>query len=175
MQQSIKAILFFLIIMWLSYFLSFIVPLNQFGLVPRTLPGLLGIITTPFLHGSLLHIINNSIGFTLFAVILALLEGRRMFVKVMLMVLIGGGLVWLMGRNANHIGASGLIFSLFGYMLLAGWFSKKIKYMFVSMGLIFFYSGMIFGVFPGVPGVSWEGHLFGFIAGIIVAGIYHKK
>ena len=175
MKQSIKTIIFFLIIIWLSYFLSFIFPLNQFGLVPRTLPGLLGIMTSPFLHGSLLHIINNSIGFTIFTVILALLEGRKMLAKVMLMVLIGGGLVWLMGRNANHIGASVLIFSFFGYMLLAGWFSKKIKYIVVSICLIFFYSGMIFGILPGTPGVSWEGHLFGFIAGIIVAWIYHKK
>ncbi len=175
MKQSIKAIITFLFIIWVSYFLSLIFPLQQFGLVPRTLPGLLGIFFSPFLHGSLPHLINNSIGFALFAVILALLEGNKMFAKVMLMLVMGGMLTWLMGRSAIHIGASGLIFSFFGYMLLAGWFSKKIKYILVSICLIFFYSGMIFGIFPGTPGVSWDGHLFGFIAGIIVAWLYHKK
>ncbi len=98
-----------------------------------------------------------------------------MFAKIIWMALVGGSLTWLMGRSAIHIGASGVIFSLFSYLLLAGWFSRKIKYIVVSIALIFFYSGMIFGVLPSTPGVSWEGHLFGFIAGIIVAWAYHKR
>jgi membrane associated rhomboid family serine protease len=174
LKQSIKAIFTFLTIIWICYFLSLILPLNQWGLVPRTMPGLLGIVLSPFLHGSLLHLISNSISFAVFASVLALLEGSKMFRKMILMVLIGGSLTWLLGRSAIHIGASGLIFSLFGYMLLAGWFSKKIKYIAVSFFLIFFYSGMIFGILPGLPGISWEGHLFGFIAGIMVARFYHK-
>ena len=104
----------------------------------------------------------------------AIVEGNKMFAKVMLMILIGGALTWLMARNATHIGASGLIFSLWGYLLLSGWFSRKFKYIVVSMMLIFFYSGMIFGVFPGKIGISWESHLFGFIAGILVSWFYHK-
>jgi len=144
-------------------------------LVPRTSIGLIGIFSAPFLHGSLPHIINNSISFTLFAVALALLEGDKMFAKVMLMLVIGGVLTWVMGRSANHIGASGLIFSLWGYMLLSGWFSRKLKYIVVSIMLIFFYSGMIFSVLPGKADISWEGHLFGFIAGIIVSWLYHPK
>lgn len=174
MKQALKVIIIFLIVIWLSYFLSLIFPINQFGLIPRTTLGLLGIISSPFLHGSLLHIISNSISFVVFAVVLALLEGNRMFVKVMWMVVIGGSLTWLLGRDANHIGASGIIFSLFGYLLLASWYSKKIKYIVVSFFLIFFYRGMIFGVLPGAAGISWEGHLFGFIAGILVAKFYYK-
>lgn len=175
MNQSIKAIITFLIIIWGSYFLSLVFPLQQFGLVPRTVSGIAGIIFAPFLHGSLSHLIGNSISFAIFALVLALLEGKKMFAKIIWMALIGGSLTWLMGRNANHIGASGVIFGLFAYLLLAGWFSKKIKYIVVSIALIFFYSGMIFGVLPTTPGISWEGHLFGFIAGIIVAWKYHKK
>ncbi len=175
MNQSIKAIIVFLVIIWGSYFLSFLFPLQQFGLIPRSISGLPGIVFAPFLHGSLSHLIGNSISFTIFALVLALLEGNKMFSKMVLMLLIGGALTWLMGRSAIHIGASGLIFSLFAYLLFAGWFSKKIKYIVVSIGLIFFYSGMIFGVLPSTPGISWEGHLFGFIAGVIVAKIYHKN
>jgi len=91
------------------------------------------------------------------------------------MVVIGGLLTWLWGRSANHIGASGLIFSLWGYLLLSGWFSRKIKYILVSLILMFFYGGMIFSVLPGKASVSWEGHLFGFIAGVFVSWLYHRK
>lgn len=161
--------------MWLSYFISLLIPIKQFGLVPRTLPGLIGIFSAPFLHGSLLHLIENSISFTIFAIAFALLESNKMFAKVLLMVTIGGLLTWLMGGTANHIGVSGLIFSLWGYMLLSGWFSRQLKYIVVSMTLIFFYGGMMFGILPGKAGISWEGHLFGFIAGIIVSWLYHKK
>jgi membrane associated rhomboid family serine protease len=174
-KQAIKLILTFLMLIWAVYFASLALPLNQFGLVPRTTQGLIGIITAPFLHGSLMHLVNNSISFILFAVILAMLEGNKMFTKVALMIVIGGTLTWLLARSANHIGASGLIFSLLGYMLLAGWFSGKLKYLVVSLALIFFYGGMIFGVLPGQPGISWDGHLFGFIAGIIVAWVSNRK
>ncbi len=155
--------------------MSLALPLQQFGLVPRTLQGLVGIFTSPLLHGSLQHLISNSMSFALFAIILAILEGQQMFVKILLIMVIGGVLTWLMGRNANHIGASGVIFGLWGYIILAGWFSRQFKYIVISITIIFFYSGMIFGVFPGRPDVSWEGHLFGVIAGILVAWIYHKK
>jgi membrane associated rhomboid family serine protease len=175
LKQSLNIIIGFVLLIWLSFFLSLVFPIQQFGLIPRTIPGLLGIISAPFLHGSLSHLIGNSISFTIFALVLSMLEGNKMFAKVMLMILIGGGLTWILGRNAIHIGASGLIFSLWGYMLFAGWFSRKLKYILVSFGLIFFYSGMIFGVLPGKVGISWEGHLFGFIAGIIVSWLYHRK
>jgi len=175
LKQSIQIALVFLMAIWATYFLSALLPLQQFGLIPRTTWGLIGIISAPFLHASLPHLIGNSISFILFTLALALLEGDKMMGKVMLMMIIGGGLTWLMGRSANHIGASGLIFSLWGYLLLSGWFSRKLKYMVVSIILMFFYSGMIFGIFPGQTGVSWEGHLFGFIAGIMVSWLYHGK
>lgn len=175
MKQSITIIVSFLLLIWISFFLSLVIPIQQFGLVPRTIPGLFGIISAPFIHGSLSHLIGNSISFTIFAFVLSTLEGNKMFAKVIFMIAIGGVLTWIMGRSAIHIGASGLIFSLWGYMLFAGWFSRKLKYILVSFGLIFFYSGMIFGVLPGKVGISWEGHLFGFIAGIIVSWLYHRK
>ncbi len=164
-----------MVLIWASYFASLILPLQQFGLVPRTQRGLLGILLAPFLHGSLAHLISNSISLIIFAFMLAVIEGNKMFPKVMLMILIGGILTWLMARNATHIGASGLVFSLWGYMLLSGWFSRKLKYIIVAIILMFFYSGLIFGVLPGETSISWESHLFGFIAGILVSWFYHRK
>lgn len=174
-RQSKKFIINFLLIIWICYFLSFVFPLLQFGLQPRTLSGLPGIIFAPFLHGSFSHVLGNSITFSIFAIIMAILEGKKMRLKVYMMIIISGSLLWVFGRNAIHVGASSLIFSLFGYLLLAGWYSGKIKYILASLFLIFFYSSMIFGILPGNPTISWEGHLFGFLTGIFVAGWFHNK
>jgi len=170
----IKFIAIFLLSIWLVYFLSIILSLRDFGLIPRPMEGLVGILTSPFLHGSLYHILGNSISFILFAVFFYLLEGEKMLAKLFLIVLIGGSLTWLFARTANHIGASGLIFGMWGYLLLSGWFSKKIKYIIVSLIIMALYSGMIFGLFPLRSGVSFESHLFGFIAGVIIAWNYHQ-
>lgn len=173
MKQAIKLILFFVLAIWAIHFASFLFPVHQYGLIPRRIESLPGIFFSPFLHGSVSHLLSNTFSFAIFAFIMAVLEGQRMLRKVILMILIGGLLTWAFARDGNHIGASGLIFSLWGYLLLAGWFSGKMKYVLVSILIIFFYSGMIFGVFPGQASISWESHLFGFIAGIIVARIYH--
>jgi len=173
--SPLKFISIFVISIWIVYFLSLILPLRDFGLIPRTMMGLVGIITSPFLHGSFLHLLGNTISFITFAIFLSLLEAEKMFAKMFFIVLFGGILTWLFGRSANHIGASGLIFGLWGYMLLSGWFSRQIKYMFVSFVLIGMYSGMVFGLLPLRSGVSFESHIFGFIAGIIVAWDYHKN
>ena len=98
-----------------------------------------------------------------------------MLSKIILMILIGGILTWLFGRSANHIGASGLIFSIWGYILLSAWFSKKPKYIWLSVLVIFLYGGMVYGIYPLQVGVSWEGHLFGLVGGIYMAWLYHKK
>jgi membrane associated rhomboid family serine protease len=173
--QSVKIIFSFLLIIWGIYLISLVFPLQQYGLVPRSVHGLAGIITAPLLHASWTHLIGNSITFTIFALLLALLEAQKMFVKVFLITLIGGILTWLMGRTAVHIGASGLIFGLWGYIILSGWFSRQLKYILASIILIFFYSGLIFGIFPREAHISWESHLFGFIAGVLVSWLYHKK
>ncbi|MCK5231884.1 MAG: rhomboid family intramembrane serine protease, partial [Desulfobulbaceae bacterium] len=78
-------------------------------------------------------------------------------------------LTWLFAGGGTHIGASGIIFGLYGYLLLIGLFQKKIKYIIISIFILFSYGGMIFGVLPGQPYISWEAHLFGFIAGGIAA------
>ena len=173
--SPLKFIAIFVTSIWIVYFLSILLPLREFGLIPRTLQGLPGIVTSPFLHGSFFHLLGNTISFISFAFFLALLEGEKMFSKLFFIVLIGGVLTWLFGRSANHIGASGLIFGMWGYMLLSGWFSRKIQYIFVSFILIGLYSGMVFGLFPLRSGVSFESHIFGFIAGVFVAWDYHKK
>ncbi len=149
--------------------------LNQFGLIPRDIGALHGVIFAPLLHGSLIHFFSNIIPLAIFS-ILMLQHGLKRFVLVTIScILLSGALVWLFGRTAVHVGASGLIYGYFAYLLLAGMLSKEIKLILISLFVGFTYGGLIFGVLPSNPYVSWEGHLFGFISGIVCALLWGRQ
>lgn len=143
--------------------------LNSFGLVPRDAFGAIGIAFAPFLHGNLMHYFSNIIPLGIFSFLLLQHGAVRFWLVSISIIVMSGLLVWLFGRTASHVGASGLIFGYFGYLLVAGFVSKEIKLILVSAFIAIFYGGMIWGVLPGMPFVSWEFHLFGFIAGVLCA------
>ncbi len=149
--------------------------LNQFGLIPRSLPSLPGIIVSPFLHGSFLHFVSNIIPLAIFSFFM-LQHGVRRFARVTAVcILVSGLLTWLLGRSAIHVGASGLIYGYFAYLLLAGILSKEIQLIGISLFVGFGYGGLIFGVLPVNPYISWESHLFGFIVGIVSAFLWGNE
>lgn len=146
----------------------------KYGLRPRTLSGLKGILTSPFIHGDFKHLFNNSA--PLF-VLLAMLV--YFYKKVALKVLIYGTLLlglltWIIGRDSIHIGASGVIYLLFGFNFFAGVFNKNYRLIAVSFTVVFLYGSMIWYIFPMEEKISWEGHLSGFISGILFAFIYRN-
>lgn len=172
--QSIKqhAVLLFglLAIMWGVEAVDFLLPmvnLDQLGIRPRTERGLLGILLSPFLHVGFGHLLSNSLPFLLLGG-LVMTGGRRQFLLLSLWVtLIGGSGVWLLGGSRTvHLGASLLIFGYLGFLLSRGIARRSIGGVLISLGLLFGYGGMLYGVLPGQPGISWLGHLCGFIAGI---------
>lgn len=135
------------------------------GLRPRDPAGLIGLVGAPLMHANVAHLTANTIPFVVLG-LFVLLRGIPTFVKTTAFIAIAGGLlVWIAGRDANHIGASGVIFGYFGYLLAIGFFERSFKAILVAGVVAFLYGGIIFGVLPSDPGVSWEGHLFGFIAG----------
>ena len=149
--------------------------LNQFGNIPRHVDALPGIIIGPFLHGNILHYSSNIIPLCIFS-FLMLQHGTKRFAYLSLWILLCTGvLVWVFGRQAIHIGMSGLLYGYFGYLLLAGFISRKPRLIFISLMVGFFYGGLIFGVLPTGPFISWESHLFGFISGLAGARLFVTK
>jgi membrane associated rhomboid family serine protease len=144
--------------------------LNAYGLVPRTTGGMVGIPLSPFLHGSFLHVQSNAVGLLALGC-LAVIRSRERFPWVCLVIILIGGLgVWLIGRSATHVGASGLVFGLFGYLLFKGLLDRSILSVLVAVVVAGVFGwAMLSGVLPTNTFVSWEGHLCGLAAGILAA------
>ncbi|WP_088332389.1 rhomboid family intramembrane serine protease [Lacimicrobium sp. SS2-24] len=149
--------------------------LNQLGLLPREVQALPGILTAPFLHGSLAHFISNMLVLPLFAFLMLEYGHKRAFFVHLWIIVMSGLMVWLFGRYALHIGASGLIYGQFGFLLLAGFYHRHLIKILISLGVGAIYGSMIFGVFPSRPFISWEYHLFGFVAGVLAAHYFNGR
>ncbi len=149
--------------------------LYQFGLVPRQVGSLPGIYIAPFLHGSLVHLINNLFGFFIFSSLLFVHSLQRYLWSSFFIVTLTGILVWCFGRSALHIGASGWIFGLWSLTIATAWFDRRFINILIAVAVIFFYGGMLWGVLPTDPGVSFESHLFGAFAGVVCAALQTKS
>jgi len=162
-----------LAVFWVVEIIDVVLPfwgLDQYGIRPRTERGLWGILASPFLHGGFDHLIGNSVPFLILGW-LTMFRERWHFALVTVMAMLLGGLgVWTFGATGSvHIGASGVIFGYLGFLLLSGFFERRFGAILVSLGVGVAYGGLVWGVLPSQPGISWEGHLFGFLAGILAA------
>lgn len=151
--------------------------LTRFGVVPRTVDGLRGILFAPFLHGSLAHLVANSVSLLILGWLVLVFGGRRHFYWVSAAAALGSGLcAWLLGASGSvHIGASGVIFGYLGYLMLSGWFARRFWPFVASIGVTAMWGGMVFGVLPGQLGISWQSHLGGFIGGIWAARMLRAR
>ncbi|MCY7390521.1 MAG: rhomboid family intramembrane serine protease [Leptolyngbyaceae cyanobacterium CAN_BIN12] len=143
--------------------------LNQFGIIPRNLIGLRGILFAPFLHANLAHLIGNTIPFVTLGWLIMLREVSDFFVVSVISALVGGLGTWLFGSPGIHIGASGVIFGYLGYLLSRGYFERKPLSIAMSLFVLVLYGSLIWGLLPFQYGISWEGHLFGFLGGVVSA------
>ncbi|MFL0811131.1 MAG: rhomboid family intramembrane serine protease [Agarilytica sp.] len=174
MANSIKIIVSICIWMFLIHFANILAgfQLNQFGIRPGDTHSLPFIFSAPWLHGSWAHLLNNLMGLTVFG-LLSLLRGPKFFTfSSMIIITLTGLQVWAFGRSgAIHIGASGWIFGLWSLSIAIAWFQKSWSNLLIACFVVFFYGGMIWGVLPSDPHVSFESHLFGAISGVIAAYI----
>lgn len=170
-------IVIFIISIWCVFIIDQVLPLEAFGLRPRSVFGLIGIPAMTFLHGSLSHIFSNT--FPLITLLLLLVSTRANGITVITMIVcLGGSLLWILGGSGtNHIGASLLVFGLAGFLLTNGFFfERKIVTTIISVFVLLSYGGvLISGFAPWQRGVSWDGHLYGFIAGAVVAYLLSIK
>ncbi|MDJ0596427.1 MAG: rhomboid family intramembrane serine protease [Pleurocapsa sp. MO_226.B13] len=144
--------------------------LDRYGIQPRETAGLLGILFAPFLHGGFAHLMANTIPFISLGWLTMLQRERDFYIVSLISALVGGIGVWLFGApNSVHIGASILIYGYLGFLLLRGYFQKNFPSIALSIFVAIVYGGLIWGVFPSQMGISWQGHLFGFIGGAIAA------
>lgn len=170
-KEELRGIAGFIGVMWAAWVISWLINLNQFGLTPRDFwPGMLGIVTMPFLHGDLWHLIGNTVPLCILLMLLAGSKAKSWGITTSI-ILLGGGLLWVFGRSATHVGASALVFGLISFLIFSGFLEKRVVSIVVAVVTAFLYGGtLVFGVLPtGGEHVSWDGHLCGAVAGAIVA------
>ena len=174
-KEQTKYLLMMFAAMWVAFVITSVTGggLLWLGVIPRTVLGLRGLLFAPFLHGSLTHIVSNSIPFLLLGW-LVILRVPRHFLPVTLISMIGSGLMaWLVGAPGSvHIGASGVIFGYLGFLMLAGWWARNFLSIALSLIVIALWGGMVVGVMPLTAGVSWQAHLGGLVAGVYAARYY---
>ena len=146
-----------------------------YGIRPRDTDSLPNILSAPFLHGSIGHLLNNMVGLAVFST-LCFVRPVRSYVECSLFIIVVGGLlVWLFGRPATHIGASGWVFGLWSLSIALAWFERRLVNILIAVFVVVFYSGMIFGILPGAAHISFESHLFGAIAGVLCATLVARR
>jgi membrane associated rhomboid family serine protease len=149
--------------------------LNGLGVYPRSLSGLTGIFFAPFLHGGWAHLISNLIPFAVLGWLVCQYSIKRFWLVFIFTALGGGLLVWLFGRGNIHVGLSGVLYGLWGFLICYGLMLRSFKAIVISVVVVFLYSGFIWGVLPQRPHVSFESHLFGAIAGVLIGYYLAKK
>lgn len=165
-------------LMWAVFFVEFAygIPLSYFGIIPLTFPGLIGIVTAPMLHGSLNHLVSNTVPLLFLGSVVFFFYPRIGGIVFFRAYFWTNILVWLFGRqNSSHIGASGVVYGLAFFLIFFGIFRRDFMSMLISIVVILLYGGVIYGILPTDPRVSWESHFSGALVGVYTAIGYSSK
>ncbi len=167
----------FFLLIWIIKIIEFLFDTSfvSYGIYPMRLQSLPGIITSPLIHGSFEHLISNSLPILLLNIGLFYFYKKIAYNVFFLLYFVCGFWLWFAGRESYHIGASGIIYGLAVFLFTSGLFRKSIPLTAISLLVSFLYGGLVWGIFPTQANVSWEGHLSGAIAGLVVAIYYRKK
>ena len=170
--SSAQFLIVFIVLIWGIELVDKFTPtykLDDWGIRPRSPWGLAGIPLSPLLHGGFGHLAANTIPLFVLGIIIGFRGLRNLVDVTIIIALVGGAGVWIIGKDATHIGASGLVFGYFGFLIARGLFDKSVRSLLVGVLVLFLYGGLISGVLPTQPGVSWEAHLCGLLAGALAA------
>lgn len=168
--QGLRGLLAVTVFAWILEVIDLLLGgyLNSFGVHPRTISGLIGIPLMPFLHGDFSHLLSNTFPFLILGWIVLRAEKKNFIVASAVIIILGGAGTWLIGSiNSVHIGASGLVYGYFGYVIIRAFIERNLKWILTGLAVGIFYGSMIWGIIPDYQkGISWEGHLCGMAAGI---------
>ena len=176
-KYSIILPLFFVFILWIVKFIDVSEQLNffYFGVFPRDIKGLFGIILSPLIHSDFNHLISNSIPLIVLGTGIIYFYRKLAYRVIGFVWLLSGLCVWIGARDNYHIGASGLIYGLAAFLFLSGLIRKDVRLASISLLVVFLYGSLVWGVLPIFPHISWEYHLYGGISGFIAAVIYRNR
>ena len=169
--------LLFVLILWVIRLVEvqFDLDFAKYGILPRTVSGLKGILLSPFIHGDWKHLFNNSVPLIILGWAMFYFY-RSLALKVILWsFVLSGFYTWISARYAHHIGASGLVYALFGFLMISGFLRKYIPLVAVSFLVAFLYGSLVWGILPWDKSISWEGHFWGLLVGLVLAIIYRKQ
>lgn len=166
-----------LFVIWLVKIIEIADGLDLFyyGIKPREISGLIGIIASPFIHSNFSHLINNSVPFLFLLAAIFYFYQKVAWQVLWISYLLGGILVWIFARSSYHIGASGLVYSFASFLFTSGIIRRNINLMAISLLVIFLYGSLIWGIFPYRPDMSFESHLIGLIIGVLLAMYYRHE
>jgi membrane associated rhomboid family serine protease len=169
----------FIVVIWFLEIIDRLIlggSMNALGVRPRTLVGLRGILLMPLLHGGFGHLLANTLPFLVLGWLVMLNGISNFFVISAVIIVVSGVGVWLFGAaNSVHIGASGLVFGFFGFLVTRAYFERSLGSIILAFGVIIFYGGLLMGILPLQLGVSWQAHLFGFAGGVLAAYVISKR
>ena len=166
----------FLLIMWTTHLFQFVFNISfiKLGVLPKTYIGLKGIFLSPFIHKDWSHLINNSYPILVLGTLLFYSYKKIAYRIFFLLFIFSGVLLWMIGRQSFHIGASGIIYSLASFLFFSGIIRKNPPLTAISLVVLFLYGSMIWGLFPINKFSSWEGHLSGFITGLVISILFRE-
>jgi membrane associated rhomboid family serine protease len=151
------------------------ISLVKYGVHPRHINGLIGILTSPFIHGDYGHLVGNSASFLFLATALFFFYRKLAYPIFLINYFLAGALLWLIGRESYHIGASGVVYGLAAFLFVSGVLRSDVRLLTISLVVTFLYGSLIWGLFPIDPKISWDGHWAGALSGVMLALVFKKQ
>ena len=173
-RLAVKIALAFVALVWVVFGVQQLVgpEMTRLGLRPRDPAGLVGLVTTPLLHGSFSHLLSNTLPLFVGGVAMLFLYPNSSLRVLPMLYLGSAALAWTFARPSIHIGASGLVYGMLTYVFVSGLLRRDLRSVGVSLLVWFFYGSLVWGVFPLAPRMSWELHASGFVLGLVLAFVY---
>jgi len=177
-RKRLRIPIAFVGLLWIIHIVQVVsgISFTTLGVFPRHVEGLPGILFTPLIHGSWEHLFSNSVSFLMLSVVLFWFYPRIALRSIVWLYVLSGLGIWIFAQpNSYHIGASGVVYGMVSLVFWSGMFRRNLKSIILALIILILYVGLFEGIFPGKEGISWEGHLFGGIAGILLAWFYRKE